>query len=46
MFFAAAVPALYLGTIVYSGLEVWIYGKITGEKNISDYESEVSDIES
>lgn len=31
MLLAAAVPSLYLGAILYSGLELWVYAKITGE---------------
>lgn len=32
MLLGAAVPALYVSTIIFSGLDLWAYAKITGEK--------------
>jgi len=49
MLLAAAVPSCYLACILYSGLDLWVYAKLTGE-DISDYEStnaeESTDLES
>lgn len=51
MILAAAIPSMYLACILYSGLELWVYDKITGETvDISKYEnadaSDSTDIES
>jgi hypothetical protein len=51
MIFSAAIPSMYLACILYSGLELWVYAKLTGEElDISKYEdanaSDSTDIES
>lgn len=45
MLLAAAVPSCYLATILYSGLELYVYAKITGEKD-DDSETEGTEAES
>ena len=44
MLLATAIPSMYLGTILYSGLELWIYAKLSGQ-TLHDSEYEKSETE-